>query len=444
MGYLPVPGLIIKMSLPMMVSMLVLATYNVVDSIFVSRISENALTAVSLVFPFQMLINSVAIGTAAGANSLIARRLGAQDQQGADNAATNAMFLSVVSGLFFMVFFSLLTPTLVNIFKPDAEIANYAVTYLYWVGVPAIFACIQVMEEKILQATGNTVHSMLIQLVGAIFNLIFDPILIFGMFGFPKLGVAGAAIATVSGQLVGLIFGAFIILNKKCLVKINFKGFRPCGETIKAIYSVGVPSIFMQMVGSVMTVGLNKILIAFTSTAVSVFGAYFKLQSFIFMPVFGLNSGTMPIIGYNYGARSRKRVMEALKYGCIYAFSIMIIGLLLFQFGAPFMLKLFDASPTMLEIGVPALRTISTCFPMAALGIMFSSLFQAIGNGRLSFFMSALRQLIVLLPAAFILSRLFGLSAVWLAFPIAEIAALLFASVMLVKVYHSHIKYLED
>ncbi|MBR4018082.1 MAG: MATE family efflux transporter, partial [Clostridia bacterium] len=224
---------------------------------------------------------------------------------------------------------------------------------------------------------------------------------------------------------------------------INFKGFRPCLKTIKEIYVVGIPSIFLQMVGSVMNVGLNKILISFTPTAVSVMGVYFKLQSFVFMPVFGLNSGTMPIIGYNFGARNRKRVMDALKYGALYAFCIMSLGLLLFQFCAPFMLKLFDASPAMLEIGVPALKTISLCFPMAALGIMFSSLFQAIGNGRLSFLMSALRQLIILLPAAFIFSKLWGLSAVWYAFPVAEIFALIFASIMMVKVYNAQIRYLE-
>ena len=443
MGYLPVPGLILKMSLPMMVSMLVLATYNVVDSIFVSRISENALTAVSLVFPFQMIITAVAVGTAAGTNSLIARRLGAQDQDSADRAAANGIFLSVVSGLFFFVFFLLLTPALIGIFKPDAEITDYAITYLSWVGIPAIFACVQVMEEKILQATGNTIHSMLIQLIGAVFNLIFDPILIFGLLGFPALGVAGAAIATVGGQMVGMIFGSFLIFSKKCLVKVNFKGFRPSLRTIKDIYVVGIPSIFLQMVGSVMNVGINKILIAFTPTAVSVMGVYFKLQSFVFMPVFGLNSGTMPIIGYNFGARNRKRVMDALKYGSLYAFCVMMLGLLLFQSCAPFMLNLFDASPAMLEIGVPALKTISLCFPMAALGIMFSSLFQAIGNGRLSLLMSALRQLIILLPAAFIFSKIWGLSAVWYAFPVAEIFALIFASIMLVKVYNAQIRYLE-
>ncbi len=444
MGTLPVPGLILKMSLPMMVSMLVLATYNVVDSIFVSRISENALTAVSLVFPFQMIINAVAIGTAAGANSLIARKLGAREQEAANRASTNAMFLSVISGLFFFVFFLLLTPTLVDIFTPEAEIRNYAITYLGWVGMPAIFACVQVMEEKILQATGNTIHSMLIQLTGAIFNLIFDPILIFGLLGFPALGVAGAAIATVGGQMVGMILGAVLILNKKCLVQLNFKGFRPCRKTIGEIYTVGIPSIFLQMVGSIMNVGLNKILISFTSTAVSVMGVYTKLQSFVFMPVMGLNSGTMPIIGYNYGAKNRKRVMDALKYSSIYAFCIMVLGFILFQFCSPLMLELFDASPAMMEIGVPALKTISLCFPMAALSIMFSSLFQAIGNGKLSFLMSALRQLIVLLPAAYILSRLWGLSAVWYAFPVAEVVALIFATIMLVKVYNAQIRYLED
>lgn len=444
MGYLPVRSLIIKMSLPMMVSMLVLAAYNVVDSIYVSRISESALTAVSLAFPYQMLINAIAVGTAVGANSLVARRLGEKRQEEADTAAANAMFLSLCAGAAFALIFGLLCRPMINLFRADADITEYAVTYLSWVGVPAIFVIVQVMCEKLLQATGSTLKSMFVQLVGAVFNIVFDPILIFGRYGFPRLGIAGAAIATVGGQLVGMLLGLFLLSRKSCLVKISFKGFRPNKRSIADIYEVGVPSIFLQMVGTVMTLGMNKILIAFSSTAVSVFGIYFKLQSFVFMPVFGLNSGAMPIMGYNYGARNRKRVMAALKYGCAYAFCIMCLGMLIFQFHSDFMLRLFDASDEMMAIGVPALRIISTSFPFAALCIMGSSLFQAIGEGRLSFFSSALRQLAILLPVAFILSRTVGLSAVWYSFPIAELGSVIFVGVNLYRIYQSKIKPLGD
>lgn len=443
MGYLPVRSLIIKMSLPMMVSMLVLAAYNIVDSIYVSRISENALTAVSLVFPYQMLINAITVGTGIGANSLVARRLGEKRQEEADAAAANAMFLAICGGVAFAALFGLLRRPMVQLFHADAEITEYAVTYLSWVGIPAIFVMVQVMCEKLLQATGSTMKSMFIQLVGAVFNIVFDPILIFGLYGFPRLGIAGAAIATVGGQLVGMLLGLFMLSRRSCLVKINFRRFRPSKRSIADIYDVGVPSIFLQLVGSIMTLGMNKILIAFSSTAVSVFGVYFKLQSFVFMPVFGLNSGTMPIMGYNYGARNKKRIMEALKYGCIYAFSIMFIGMLIFQRHSDFMLRLFEASDEMLSIGVPALKIISYSFPFAALCIMGSSLFQAIGNGKLSFFSSALRQLAILLPVAFIFSRTIGLSAVWYAFPIAELGSITFVGINLYKIYQNKIKPME-
>lgn len=444
MGYLPIRSLIVKMSLPMMVSMLVLALYNIVDSIYVSRISENALTAVSLVFPYQMLINAVAVGTAVGANSLVARRLGEKRQQEADSAASNAMFLAILGGLVFALLFSLLRKPMIAIFHAEAEIAEYAVTYLSWVGIPCIFVTVQVMCEKILQATGSTLKSMFIQLAGAVFNIVFDPILIFGLYGFPKLGVAGAAIATIGGQCVGMLLGLSMIASKSCLVQVRMGGFKPNKAIIGEIYDVGVPSIFLQMVGTVMTLGLNKILIAFSSTAVSVLGVYFKLQSFVFMPVFGLNSGTMPIIGYNYGAQNKRRIMEALKYGCIYAFAIMCIGLAVFQFRSDLMLGLFKASDEMLAIGVPALRIISLSFPLAALTVMCTSLFQAIGDGRLSFFCSALRQLVILLPVAFLLSRISGLDAVWYAFPIAEIFAVAYAGTNLYRIYQTKIKPMPD
>jgi len=440
MGTMSVPKLIVKMSLPMMVSMLVLATYNVVDSIFVSRISENALTAVSLVFPFQMVICAVAVGTAVGVNSLVARRLGEKNQEEANRAASNGMLLAVLDGALFFVLFALLSPALIRMYNPDPEIYEYAVTYLSWVAIPSIFSHVQVMCEKVLQATGNTLHAMLIQLVGAVFNLIFDPILIFGLFGFPKLGVAGAAIATVGGQLVGMALGLILIRRARSTISVNLRAYPLRKATVKSIYTVGVPSIFLQMVGSIMNVGLNSILYAFTPTAVSVLGVYFKLQSFVFMPVFGLNSGTMPIMGYNYGARNRKRIMQALKCGVVYALCIMLLGTALFQIGAAWFLGLFDASAQMLEIGVPALRIISLSFPLAAIIIMCSSLFQAIGNGKLSLFTSALRQLLVLLPVAYLLYKVAGLSAVWWAFPIAEAVAIIATLFMTYNVYKNSIE----
>lgn len=431
MGVQPVGPLVLKMSLPMMVSMLMQALYNIVDSVFVSRISENALTAVSLVFPYQMLIISVAVGTGVGVNSLVARRLGEKRQAEADGAAAHGEFLALVSGLAFGLAYALFTPQLIGVFNPDPEIYSHACTYLYWVGVPCVFLIFQCMFEKILQATGDTYHAMLSQLVGAVLNIILDPILIFGLFGFPRLGVAGAAIATVVGQAVGMVVGLYYLHKKNDLVNASVRGFRPSGPMAKEIYRVGLPSIVMQAIGSVTNFGMNKILIAFTPTAVSVLGVYFKLQSFVFLPVFGLNSGTMPIMSYNYGARNKERVVSALKYGCLYAVIIMVFGTAAFQIFADEFLMLFDASAYMLQIGAPALRTISWCFPAAALGIMFSTLFQAIGNGKLSLFVSICRQLVVILPVAYALSSIYGLEATWLAYPIAEGVSLAVSAVFL-------------
>lgn len=443
MGVEPIRSLVLKMSFPMMVSMLMQAMYNIVDSIFVSRISENALTAVSLVFPYQMLIVAVAVGTGVGVNSLVARRLGEKRQEDANRAAAHGEFLSLLSGAAFGLLFALFTPQLIAVFNPDAEIYDYACTYLYYVGVPCIFLIFQCMFEKVLQATGDTFHAMLSQLTGAIFNIVFDPILIFGLLGFPKLGVAGAAIATVLGQLLGMLVGMYYLHKDNGLIQVKIRGFRPQRQFISEIYRVGLPSIVMQAIGSVTNFGMNKILIAFTPTAVSVLGVYFKLQSFVFMPVFGLNSGTMPIMSYNYGARNRKRVEEALRCGCLYAVAIMSVGTVLFQIFAEQFLLLFDASAFMLEIGVPALRIISWCFPVAAVSIMFSTLFQAIGNGKLSLFVSACRQLAVILPVAYFLSQAFGLKATWWAYPIAEAISMVVCGIFLVRTLRTQIATLD-
>ncbi len=431
MGTEPIGPLVLRMSFPMMVSMLTQALYNIVDSIFVARLSESAFTAVSLVFPFQMLVISVAVGTGVGVNSLAARRLGEGKQAEANAAAAHGQFLALLSGLGFMVGFALFTPALIGLFQPDGEIYRLACTYLYWVGVPSVFLIFQCMYEKILQATGDTFHSMLAQLAGAVFNIIFDPILIFGLLGFPRLGVAGAAIATVLGQALGMGLGWYYLHKKNSLIDISLRGFRPQRATIREIYRVGLPSIAMRAISSVTTFGMNHILMGLTPTAVSVLGAYYKLESFVFMPVFGLGSGAMPIIGYNYGAGSKKRVLRTLKYSCLYAGAILSVGMLLFLLFAEAFLLLFNPSAQMLEIGAPALRIISLCFPPAALGIMFSTFFQAVGNGRRSLLVSALRQLVVILPVAYFLSGTYGLWAAWAAYPIAEMVALVISALLL-------------
>ncbi|MEG1548030.1 MAG: MATE family efflux transporter [Clostridia bacterium] len=439
MGTQPISKLIISMSLPMMASMLMLALYNVVDSIFVSRISEDALTAVSLVFPFQMLVIAVAVGTGIGVSSLVARRLGEKDQTGANDAAANGQFLALLSSLVFMVIFGFFSRPLMELFVDKASILDYATSYLFICGTFSIFCIFQVMNEKTLQGTGNTVYPMIIQFVGAIINIIFDPILIFGLLGFPALGVAGAAIATVGGQFVGMLLSVYFVYSRNKLLHITLKGFRPHGGTIKQIYAVGLPSIIMQAIGSICTFGMNKILILFTPTAVSVLGVYFKLQSFVFMPVFGLNSGTMPIIGYNFGAKNKQRLLHAFKLGALYALIIMVVGMAVFEIFAPQLLAMFDASESMLSIGIPALRIISLCFPSAALCIMAGTFFSAIGDGVYSLIVSVCRQLIVILPLAYILAMAYGLTAVWYAYPLAEFASLAISALLLVRSFRRRI-----
>lgn len=425
MGTQPVLKLIITMSLPAMFSMLVQALYNIVDSYFVSMISENALTAVSLAFPIQTLLIAFAVGTAVGINSLVSRRLGEKKNEEADSAATHGLLLGVGNWVIFAVIGLLFSNLFFRSFTDINEIVSMGTDYMSIVCIFSFGVFIEVNIEKTLQATGNMIFPMVFQLIGAITNIILDPLFIFGVdwLGLPAMGVAGAAIATVIGQILSMIVALFVILVGKHEVKISFRHFRPQWKTIKNIYAVGLPSIIMQAISSVMTIGMNAILISFTETAVAVFGVYFKLQSFIFMPVFGLTHGVMPIMGYNFGARKKKRLLLALKLGCIIALCIMAIGTLIFWICPDLLLSIFQASPTMLEIGCPALRIISICFIPAALGILFSTLFQSIGSGISSLIISLLRQLVVLLPAAFLLSNL-GLNAVWFAFPLAEVFSL--------------------
>ena len=421
--------LILGMSLPAMFSMLIQALYNVVDSIFVARYSPKALSAVSLAFPMQLIMVSFCVGTAIGVNSLIARRLGAKNYTDANLAATHGLFLAVFNWLLFLLAGLLLSGRFIALFTVDAQILRYGEQYLTIVLSVSFGMMISTMGEKILQSTGNMIIPMLTQLLGAVINIIFDPLLIFGLWIFPEMGVIGAAVATVFGQICSMIFILVILFVKKHEVKITFRNFRFKKNIIKDIYTVGFPAIIMQSIGSVMVSGINAIIAAsnvstlLAEANINAFGVYFKLQSFIFMPVFGLNQGVSPIIGYNYGARNRRRMFSAFSWGVLIAALIMAGGLLLFQLAPAWLLSLFDADMMMMEVGIPTLRIISLAFIFAAVGIMFSSLFQATGHGFYSMIMSFSRQLVVLLPAAFFLSKI-ELSVMWYAFPIAEIASL--------------------
>ena len=420
MGVMPVNRLLLTMSLPMMASMLVQALYNIVDSIFVSRINENALTAVSLAFPIQSLLIAFSGGTGVGVNALLSRALGEKDYNTANKAAMNGLFLAVATYVVAMVAGLFAARPFYLGQTRDEQIVGYGVQYLSIVCIFSIGMLFQMMLERLLQSTGLTVYSMISQIAGAVTNVIFDPIMIFGLFGFPKMGVAGAAAATIFGQCLagGLALYFNLKFNKE--IRLGLRGFRPELRIIKRIYAVGIPSIIMQAIGSVMTYGMNRILIGFTSTATAVFGVYFKVQSFVFMPVFGLNNGMVPIIAYNYGAGKRDRVIRTVRLSVVYALLIMAVGVIVFQTIPQYLLYLFDASENMLKIGIPALRTISLSFLFAAFGIVSSSMFQALGNGVYSMFVSLTRQLIVLLPAAWLLSLSGQVDLVWLAFPIAE------------------------
>ena len=444
MGVLPVPKLLFQMSLPMILSMLVQALYNIVDSIFVAQINENALTAVSLVFPVQNLLIAIAVGTGVGVNSVLSRSLGAKEFRTANACAQHGIFLAFISGILFAIAGNLVAVPFFNIQTSDVQIKEYGVTYMTIISTLCVAVYLQVMFERLLQSTGRTFFTMISQGVGAIINIIMDPILIFGLLGFPKLGVAGAAIATVFGQACACVLGLFFNIKVNKDISIDMRHFRPDKKIIASIYEVGIPSIVMQAIGSLMTFGMNKILIQFTSTATAVFGVYFKLNSFIFMPVFGLNNGMVPIVAYNYGARNKKRITQTIHLSIISAVVIMLCGLALFMIFPENLLRMFNASDAMLEIGVPALRIICLSFIFAGFCIVVGSVFQALGNGIYSLIVSAARQLLVILPVAAFLAKVGGLSAVWWAIPIAEIASVTFSSYFYRKIYKEKIAPLGD
>ena len=434
MGTMDVNPLLIKLSIPMMISMLVQALYNVVDSIFVARVSENALTAVSLAFSLQNMMFAVGIGTGVGVNALLSKSLGEKNQSRANKTAENGLFLALCSYLVFLVLGLTVVRPYFYAQTADADIAEQGIRYLTICCVLSLGMFMQVMNEKLLAATSRTTLSMISQLVGAIVNIILDPIFIFGYCGEALSGTTGAALATVIGQFCGAGVSFYLNLRKNPDIRLDFKGFRPSAEAIKRIYVVGLPSIAMQCVGSVMTFLMNQILMAFTATAVAVFGVYFKLQSFVFMPIFGMNNGMVPIISYNYGARKPERVKKTIRLAVFYAECIMLVGFCIFQFLPDKLLGLFAAGDAMLAIGVPALRIICPHFLLAGAGIVLSSVFQALGNGVFSLTVSICRQLVVLIPAAWLLSRTGEVNMVWWAFIIAEVVSLALSLVFMARI----------
>ncbi len=444
MGTMPVGRLLISMSVPIMCSMLVQALYNIVDSIFVARIEEDALTAVSLAFPLQTLMFAMGIGMGVGVNAMLSKALGAKDFELVNKSAMNGIFLSVLNYILFLILALTVVEPFYRAQTDNENIIRYGVTYLTICCSLSFGVFAQIMFERLLQSTGKTFQTMITQGTGAIVNLILDPILIFGLLGAPKLGIAGAAIATVIGQMVAGTMAIIINIKYNKEIHISLKGFKPELHVIKRIYSVGLPSIIMQSIGSIMVYGMNQILGAFSSTAVAVFGVYFKLQSFIFMPIFGLNNGMVPIVAYNYGAKNRIRMIRTIKFAAAVALCIMTFGLLIFEIFPGQLFALFSASDHMLSMGKPALRIIAIHFPIASFCIIMGTVFQSLGNGVYSMINSIMRQIVVLLPAAYLLSRSGNVNNVWWSFPIAEIMSAIMTTIFLIKIYKDIISKVPD
>lgn len=440
MGVQPVAPLLFNMALPMMAGMLVQALYNIVDSIFVSHMNEAALTAVSLAFPIQTLMIAVSVGTGIGVNAVVSKSLGEKNFEQANRTASNGIFLAVCSTLLFMAFGLFASGPFFRTQTTDETIVTYGIHYLFVVCVFSQGLFLQIMMEKLLCSTGKTFDSMMLQIVGAIVNLILDPILIFGLCGMPKLGVAGAGIATVAGQWAAAGIGLWLHITRNRELIVTLSAMKPHLPTIERIYAIGVPSIAMQAVGSVTVFFMNKILLGFTSTAAAVFGVYFKLQSFVLMPVFGLNNGMVPIVSYNFGARRPDRMVQTIKFSLLYGTGITVTGFLLFELVPAWLLGLFDASADMLAIGVPALRILGTCFLLAGINIVCSAVFQALGHGVLSLWASIGRQLLAMLPLAYVFSLSGDINMVWMSYPCAELVAITMTVLFMLKVHKTSIK----
>lgn len=422
MGHEKILPLLIKMSLPVMLSMFIQSLYNIVDSYFVAKLSEKALRATSLAYPVQIIIVALGVGTGTGLNSLISRSLGANKQEKADQAAMHGFIAAILSSLIFIIFRFTLMDKFFDYFTKDPTVKAMGMEYLGLVSTFAFFSIIQITIEKMLQGTGKMVWSMIIQLVGAIINIILDPIMIFGLYGFPAMGIKGAAIATLIGQGAGALLGIIVLFSDIIDLNINFLNFKFSKGIIKEIYNVGFPSILMQSITALVTTIMNLILIRHSEIAVSVLGVYFKLQSFVFMPVFGLSQGVLPLIGYNYGAENKERVEETFKWGMRLTAIVMAVGTIVFQLFPRELMGIFSDDPNMTNMGVYTLRIISICFVFAAIGITNSTFFQALGLGKYSLIVTSLRQLILIIPIAYVLSFI-GLNFVWLSYPISEIIA---------------------
>jgi putative MATE family efflux protein len=431
----PVGRLLFTMSLPIMLSMIMEALYNVVDSLFVAHVSENALAAVSLAFPIQLLVVSITVGTSVGIGACLSRNLGAHNQRGVDATAHNGVFLAILTYAAFLLFGLFLTKAYFAWQTDDPEIYQAGVNYLSICMIFSLGSVGQITFQRLLQSTGKTMLSMISQIVGAVFNIVFDPILIFGLFGFPKMGVKGAAIATVAGQIIALGIGVFFNLSKNREIHFRFKGFKPDGKVIREIYHVGAPAILNQSLNSLMAFGVNFILIKISSTAVAAFGIYIKVQNFVFMPAFGLNNGVIAITAFNYGAQSRKRIDHSIKFGMIYAVSIMLIGTTFIQLLANQIVSLFDASAELMSMGSMALRIICVGYIFAAYTLIAQGVYQALGNGAYSLIITLMRVAVVLLPALYIFVRIFPLNQAWWAFVLAEGFSAVVGAFLLHRIY---------
>ena len=450
MGVRPVGRLLLTMALPLALSMLVQALYNVVDSVFVSRISavdNYALTAVSLAFPVQNIMIGAATGIAVGVNALLSRGLGEKNMDQVNRCALNGVFLTAIGTLLFVLFGIFGADVYMRSLTPDAQTIAYGVTYIRIICVVSFGIFGEILFERLLQSTGRTSYTLITQGTGAVVNIILDPILIFGYFGLPRMEVAGAAVATVVGQIVAFVLAVILNHKKNVEVRLHFRGFRPDWKMIGRILGIGVPSMIMVAIGSVMNYTFNLVLGTFNKVSTglgevgkTVFGAYFKLQSFVFMPVFGINNAVLAISAYNYGARKPKRIMQVLGWGVLGAMTLMLIGIALFQLFPETLLGFFNPSPEMLEVGVPALRILCLPFVFAAPCIIFSGVFQALGKSLYSMLVSMARQLLVLLPAAYLLSLAGDINLVWLSFPIAEVVSMAVSAILMIQLYRRRIK----
>lgn len=427
MGTEPIPKLLLSISLPIAISMFVQSLYNIVDSIFVSRISEEALAAVSLAFPVQMFMNAVAVGTGVGMSALLSRYMGQKNYKRANRTGQTGLILALFSALFFVFVGIFFVPKFIGFQTTDPTVHDHAVTYLRLLCTFSIGIQTQITFERLLQSTGLSFYSMITQIVGALINIVFDPILIFGLGPFPKMGVTGAAVGTLGGQIIGSLTGLYLNYSRNKDLNIFQRGFRMEGELVKKIYSVGFPTIILISLNSFGVFVINTIVGAFSATAVAAYGIYFKISSFVFMPVFGLNNGLVPIVAFNYGACQKERIYEAIKIAMKVAFGFMLLGFIIFQFGTSTMINFFDPTPEMVKIGTVALKITSVNFLFAGIGIVASSTFQALGNGVLSMVLTMIRQLVVLAPTAYLLSLTGRLEMVWWAVPISEFVALFFA-----------------